>query len=407
MLEEYMRKARLENPGDGKFIGLHEKYFNLFKDPISFEDDRNGNNVGDDDDGNGDDGDDDANDGNGNVDENDANECDKNLNGSNQSFGFNKISLDDFGNDSGLTKSEPVDPTKQGTVVDVNTAEEAENTVENYGDLFGDNSVAREALNEVVTPQIQPTQKRVVKPSSYVLSPYMNKKTNVVPKITKMEFIVGNSLFAMQGDKLVTSSHFEKFILYGIRLNLETLSPGLWLDANVIDCWGAILNYEERFRAADSKSRHFFPTGCITQSMLDGTFTSFDEKWKRFSDQVNAQFKGNEGGRGLEGIDLKKLFSRHLKLYGHPRHATVARVKHTIPKLKWKTKENFYDCGIFTMLHMENFNGGPASDFDCGLPVESQLQLDILRRLINLQSEKMVEFAKEFDKKGPSEEDNH
>ncbi|GJU06502.1 hypothetical protein Tco_1122932, partial [Tanacetum coccineum] len=135
MLEEYMRKARLENPGDGKFIGLHGKYFNLFKDPISFEDDGNGNNVeddddgngddGDDDDGNGDDGDDDANDGDGNVDKNDANECDKNPNGSNQSFGFNKISLDDFGNDSGPTESEPVDPTKQGTV-DVNTAEEAE-----------------------------------------------------------------------------------------------------------------------------------------------------------------------------------------------------------------------------------------------------------------------------------------
>ncbi|GKD77111.1 hypothetical protein Tco_1339732 [Tanacetum coccineum] len=47
MLEEYMRKDRLENPSDGKFIGLHEKYFNLFKDPISFEDDGNGNNVGD------------------------------------------------------------------------------------------------------------------------------------------------------------------------------------------------------------------------------------------------------------------------------------------------------------------------------------------------------------------------
>ncbi|GJW11584.1 ulp1 protease family, C-terminal catalytic domain-containing protein [Tanacetum coccineum] len=480
MLEEYMRKARLENPGDGKFIGLHEKYFNLFKDPISFEDDGNGNNVGDDDDGNGDDGDDDANDGDGNVDENDANECDKNPNGSNQSFGFNKISLDDFGNDSGLTESEPVDPTKQGTVCD----------------LFGDNSAAREALNEVVTPQIQPTQKRVVKPSSYVLSSYMNKKTNVVPKITKMEFIVGNSLFAMQGDKLFTmnlmkftlksheiqsesheiqsESHEiigislrmylkhnlkEVVLIWQFRLNLETLSPSLWLDAN-------------------------------TESMLDGTFTSFDEKWKRFSDQVNAQFNGNEGGRGLEGIDLvffpicnsqhfyvvvfsltktttmtildnspgtydskykdvcdllnesheihseshkihseshkiqsesheirkdlmRLIFESHL--YGHPRHATVARVKHTIPKVKWKTKENFYDCGIFTMLHMENFNGGPASDFDCGLPVESQLQLDILRRLrfkfatkillheINLQSEKMVEFAKEFDKKGPSE----
>ncbi|GJR65431.1 ulp1 protease family, C-terminal catalytic domain-containing protein [Tanacetum coccineum] len=445
MLEEYMRKARLENPGDGKFIGLHEKYFNLFKDPISFEDDGNGNNVGDDDDGNGDDGDDDANDGDGNVDENDANECDKNPNGSNQSFGFNKISLDDFGNDSGPTESEPVDPTKQGTVVDVNTAEEGENTVENcgimsspeeftqwlnknvnlvgeacdsIGDLFGDNSAAREALNEVVTPQIQPTQKRVVKPSSYVLSPYMNKKTNVVPKITKMEFIVGNSLFAMQGDKLFTLN-LMRFTLNLMRFTLKS---------------------------------HEIQSESHTESMLDGTFTSFDEKWKRFFDQVNAQFNGNEGGRGLEAIDLSEsheiqnesheihsesyeiyseshkiqsesheirkdlmrlIFESHL--YGHPRHATVARVKHTIPKLKWKTKENFYDCGIFTMLHMENFNGGPASDFDCGLPVESQLQLDILRRLrfkfatkillheINLQSEKMVEFAKEFDKKGPSE----
>ncbi|GKA75890.1 hypothetical protein Tco_0782268, partial [Tanacetum coccineum] len=366
MLEEYMRKARLENPGDGKFIGLHEKYFNLFKDPISFEDDGNGNNVGDDDDGNGDDGDDDANDGDGNVDENDANECDKNPNGSNQSFGFNKISLDDFGNDSGPTESEPVDPTKQGTVVDVNTAEEGENTVENcgimsspeeftqwlnknvnlvgeacdsiateylHGDLFGDNSAAREALNEVATPQIQPTQKRVVKPSSYVLSPYMNKKTNVVPKITKMEFIVGNSLFAMQGDKLFT-------------LNL--------------------MRFTLKSHEIQSESHE------IQKSMLDGTFTSFDEKWKRFSDQINAQFNSNEGGRGLKGIDLKKLFSRYLKLYGHPRHATVARMKHTIPKLKWKTKENFYDYGIFTMLHMENFNGKPAYDFDCGLPVESQ-----------------------------------
>ncbi|GKG19259.1 hypothetical protein Tco_0376358, partial [Tanacetum coccineum] len=43
MLEEYIRKASLEYPGDG----------NLFKDPISFNDDGNGDNGGDDDDGNG------------------------------------------------------------------------------------------------------------------------------------------------------------------------------------------------------------------------------------------------------------------------------------------------------------------------------------------------------------------
>ncbi|GKF56930.1 hypothetical protein Tco_0170467, partial [Tanacetum coccineum] len=65
--------------------------------------------------------------------------------------------------------------------------------------------------------------------------------------------------------------------------------PGLWIDVNVIDCWGAILNHEERFRDAESKARHFFPTGCITKSMFDGTLASDDDKWESFSNQVKAQ----------------------------------------------------------------------------------------------------------------------
>ncbi|GJZ00557.1 hypothetical protein Tco_0517986, partial [Tanacetum coccineum] len=38
--------------------------------------------------------------------------------------------------------------------------------------------------------------------------------------------------------------------------------------------------------------------------MFDGTLTSDNNKWERFSNQVKAQFKGNEGGLALEGIDL-------------------------------------------------------------------------------------------------------
>nr|GEU89068.1 hypothetical protein [Tanacetum cinerariifolium] len=99
------RKASLEYHGDGKFLALHEKYDNLFKDPISFNDDRNGDSDGDDEDGNGDnDGDDDVNDGDGNRDEEDENEGDKDPNGSNPNFGFTKISLDNFGKDNGRTE---------------------------------------------------------------------------------------------------------------------------------------------------------------------------------------------------------------------------------------------------------------------------------------------------------------
>ncbi|GKC20716.1 hypothetical protein Tco_1022866, partial [Tanacetum coccineum] len=77
----------------------------------------------------------------------------------------------------------------------------------------------------------------------------------------------------------------------------------------------------------------------------------------------------------------KKFFARHLELYGHNRHARVGRLKPIILKLKWKTKGNFHDCGIFTLLHMESFK------------VEL-LQIGI----INLHAKNILELAKEFDK---------
>ncbi|GJZ01052.1 hypothetical protein Tco_0519013 [Tanacetum coccineum] len=85
---------------------------------------------------------------------------------------------------------------------------------------------------------------------------------------------------------------------------METLSPGLWIDANVVDYWGEILNYEDRFRKDGSLSRHFFRTGCITMSMFDGTLSTDEDKWKSFAAEVSAQFKDNVGGLALSGIDL-------------------------------------------------------------------------------------------------------
>nr|GEV65234.1 hypothetical protein [Tanacetum cinerariifolium] len=264
LLENLMWKASLDYLGDGKFTVV-------------------------DDDGD----DDNDNDSDGNRDEKDVNEGDKDPNGSNPSFGFSKISLDNFHNDSGPTGIESVDPTEQETIVEVNPPKECElmSTPENYiqwlynnadlvgeGDLFGDNSTTMEAMNQEITLEKLPTQKasprpkkRAVKPSSYLLSPYMNKKTNVVSKITRLEFILGNSLFAMQGDKMVIQSksheiHSESHVIYS--------------DFHV--------TYSESY----------------PKSMFDETLASFDAKWKSFSNQVNAQFKGNKGGLALGGVDL-------------------------------------------------------------------------------------------------------
>nr|GFA44051.1 hypothetical protein [Tanacetum cinerariifolium] len=264
LLKNLIRKASSDYPGDGKFVELQEKYVYVFRDPISFVVDVDaGNDSNGDDDGD----DDNDKDSDGNADEEDVNEGDKDPNGSNLSFGFSNISLDDFHNDSGPTGIESVDRTKQETIVEINPADECElmSNLKNYtqwldkntnlvgeGDLFGDKSATRELMNQgTSTPDQMPTKKaspnprkRAVKPSCYLLSPYMNKKNNVVLKITRLEFIIGNSVFAMQV-RMFLKQNFGKFTVYGLRLNFETLSSGLWLDANVVDCWGAVLNHEE------------------------------------------------------------------------------------------------------------------------------------------------------------------
>ncbi|GKE34708.1 hypothetical protein Tco_1454030, partial [Tanacetum coccineum] len=106
----------------------------------------------------------------------------------------------------------------------------------------------------------------------------------------------------------------------------------------------------------------------------------------------------------------KKLFASHLRLYGHERHSKIGRLKVRIPKLKWNTKANVKDCGIFTMLHMESYMGQTAKTWDCGLVAESKQQCDMLRQLrfkfatkillheINVHAQKMIRYTEEFDK---------
>ncbi|GKF32175.1 hypothetical protein Tco_0101973, partial [Tanacetum coccineum] len=61
LLENLMRKASSDYPGDGKFIELQEKYVQVFRDPISFNVDVDAGNDGNRDDDGDDDNDNDSN----------------------------------------------------------------------------------------------------------------------------------------------------------------------------------------------------------------------------------------------------------------------------------------------------------------------------------------------------------
>ncbi|GKE20300.1 ulp1 protease family, C-terminal catalytic domain-containing protein, partial [Tanacetum coccineum] len=250
-------------------------------------------------------------------------------------------------------------------------------------------------------------KKSIVKPPSYLNSPYMNKRTKVIPLIKRLKFVLGNSLFAMQGDKYETvfqtrSGHDLSYV----RSNMETLAPRLWINANVIDCWVAILNHEELVRGCPSPRRHFFRL--VTKAIIEGTIDE-EQQWKVFSDEISAQFEHDVSFISLSEVDLKKFFARHLENYNHPKHISVAKLKHRIPKLKWSTTKNHSDCGVFTMIHLEHYFGKPVGQWDFGLCEESDEQVLMLRRMrfkiatkillheFNVHAEKMFDLAFKFE----------
>nr|GFB56931.1 hypothetical protein [Tanacetum cinerariifolium] len=128
---------------------------------------------------------------------------------------------------------------------------------------------------------------------------------DVTARYKRIEFVLGNSLFAMEGDKYETV--FQSLGGYrelsSVHVNMETLAPTLWIDANVIDCWVTLLNFEELALSYPTPTRHFFPTGCINQGNIKGTLTE-EEQWKSFYDEIKAQFKYEPSSMSLSDFEL-------------------------------------------------------------------------------------------------------
>ena len=97
-----------------------------------------------------------------------------------------------------------------------------------------------------------------------------------------------------------------------------------------------------------------------------------------------------------------------MRLYQHPKHAAVAKVRPRTPKLKWRTNKNHVDCAIFTMIHMESYIGEPVAKWDVGLCVENEKQKSMLKRMRfriatkillheeNVHAQKMYDLALSF-----------
>ncbi|PWA89949.1 hypothetical protein CTI12_AA105910 [Artemisia annua] len=255
-------------------------------------------------------------------------------------------------------------------------------------------------------------KKRIVKPSSYLSSPYENKPTKVIALLKRIEFELGNIFQTRSGDHEVSA----------VQLNMETLAPSLWIDNN-------------------------------TEAMVKGTIGK-DEQWDIFSAEILAHLKNVNASKFLAEIELaffpiqvsghfyvvdfniknsvtsmiildnspqtyaakykdafdllKEFFARFLLEHTHPKSDNVINARGRVLQLKWNTNDNHVDCGVFAMIHMEFYVGETVKNWDVSLCPESEKQVSLLRRMrfkiatkillheLNLHSQKMFVLAFKF-----------
>ncbi|PWA38639.1 hypothetical protein CTI12_AA552930 [Artemisia annua] len=116
---------------------------------------------------------------------------------------------------------------------------------------------------------------------------------------------------------------------------METLAPGLEVDANVIDCLGAILNHEKHSRDAGCPLRHFFPTGCITVTMFNGTLKTEDAKFEEFEKEISAQFKNDVGASGRPGIPDGMVRDETVSTWNKILESPMFQNKPLLPYQEW------------------------------------------------------------------------
>jgi len=79
-------------------------------------------------------------------------------------------------------------------------------------------------------------------------------------------------------------------------------------------------------------------------------------------------------------------------------------------KIEWNKENNFVDCGVFAMCHMESYMGEAEVEWHTGIQTENQKNLltglrikyasKILTHDVNMYANDNIKSAKEFNK-GP------
>ncbi|GKD20435.1 hypothetical protein Tco_1222138 [Tanacetum coccineum] len=181
-------------------------------------------------------------------------------------------------------------------------------------------------------------KRRVVLPK-VLRSPYVVREVSYICGISPHESRAANCLFSrlIQIDIVFKMSHVD-----GPRSVLESLYLGVDVASGAIDLFTNVLNEAEKRKNIHTVNRLFCHTAMVTSDMRGWEYETACEKFNENMEDVlkNSLYKT------IKGVELGGI-----------------------------TKNNFLDCGVFVMRHMETFKG----DVDCcGFSKEGEKQIEEL-----------------------------
>ncbi|GKA84341.1 peptidase C48, SUMO/sentrin/Ubl1, partial [Tanacetum coccineum] len=222
-------------------------------------------------------------------------------------------------------------------------------------------------------------------------SKYVNKTVDPAVELTEDEKLLGRSIFSTQEEEEEeVFNDNEGLILF--RMNIQSLAPGLEIDTSVIDVLFPIIAHG-----------HYY---LIVFNLKTGKAVIID------NNESDATYEG----KYKDNVEfVRSVFGKHLLMYQNTNADKIltAAKKSTILKMKWKTKEEKIDCGLYMIMHMELYEGSTPSQWKIGLLPENdnnhRMQMDNLRSRIatkillhevNIYQKKMSDYAKKITKVG-------
>ncbi|PWA99403.1 Peptidase C48, SUMO/Sentrin/Ubl1 [Artemisia annua] len=225
-------------------------------------------------------------------------------------------------------------------------------------------------------------EKRKVKPSESLKSPYLQKVVAMKNKIQDIERKVADTIFAARGD--LDDVLFHSYFIDGQRIHFESFIEGNEINSGVIDMWAYIHNMAQEKRNIGSLRKLYGHTSIINLKSI--FLTTWITKNQSRIDIRKAE------------ISICKVLER--KWYSY--YEALNNYKVANVKMPWQTKNNYIDCGIFAMRHMETYLGN--KDIDAGFvkEVESEVEeyqclpLREKRMLLNMSAKNIAERASDY-----------